>query len=213
MNRRTAIFTGNFDPPHSGHMDLVRRALETGDFDRVVIKVVPNPLKVRLLTKENSVAMLKKIVPADLAGRVIVDETDMSVGRLARQFNAAIIRGRRKAEHPKKDFVSEIAIVGYLAGSGILHFSRPVPIHWLPDMERDQIFSSTRVRKILFSDDCSQKKLEELMPAEVARLLITARNRCPQPFSQSNSVEFNKALTGVLKSVPSSPAQRKLPGF
>jgi cytidyltransferase-like protein len=205
MNKRTAIFTGNFDPPHNGHMDIVRRVLETGDFDQVVVKVVPNPSKTRLLTEENSVAMLKKIMPADIAGRVIVDETDMSVGKLARKFDAAVVRGRRKAEHPEKDFVSEILIVGYLAGSGLGHLRRPVPIQWFRNTEQDQLFSSTKVRKILFSSDCSSKQLEELLPPEAARVLIAARKQCPQPFTQDSSPDFNKALARRLNKPKAAP--------
>jgi pantetheine-phosphate adenylyltransferase len=55
----TAVCPGSFDPPTSGHIDLIDRAIEL--FDRVVVAVIDNPSKTALFTAAERSAMFAEI--------------------------------------------------------------------------------------------------------------------------------------------------------
>jgi pantetheine-phosphate adenylyltransferase len=55
----TALCPGSFDPPTSGHIDLIDRALEM--FDRVVVAVIDNPSKSAMFTAAERSAMFAEI--------------------------------------------------------------------------------------------------------------------------------------------------------
>lgn len=57
---RKAVYPGTFDPPHLGHMDIVKRALKL--FDHVVIAVAKSPRKSLLFDVEERVEMFRKMV-------------------------------------------------------------------------------------------------------------------------------------------------------
>ncbi len=56
----TAVFSGVFDPPTEGHLDIIRRGAEI--FDRLIVAVGTNPEKKELFTKEERVGLIKKLV-------------------------------------------------------------------------------------------------------------------------------------------------------
>jgi pantetheine-phosphate adenylyltransferase len=39
----SVVYPGTFDPPHLGHLDIVRRSCEL--FDRVVVAIAKSPMK------------------------------------------------------------------------------------------------------------------------------------------------------------------------
>lgn len=51
-----ALYPGSFDPPHLGHLDLIRRAAR--QVDHLVIGVALNPDKQPLLSAEQRIALL-----------------------------------------------------------------------------------------------------------------------------------------------------------
>ncbi len=55
----TAIYPGSFDPVTFGHLDIIERV--SGLVDRLIVAVLNNPSKNRLLTPEESVCLLKSI--------------------------------------------------------------------------------------------------------------------------------------------------------
>ncbi|MCI0425875.1 MAG: pantetheine-phosphate adenylyltransferase [Actinobacteria bacterium] len=55
----TALCPGSFDPPTSGHMDVIDRAL--GLFDRVVVAVIDNPSKTAMFTAAERAGFFKEI--------------------------------------------------------------------------------------------------------------------------------------------------------
>ena len=55
----TAICPGSFDPPTSGHVDVIERAIST--FDRVLVAVIDNPSKKGWFTAADRAAMLAEI--------------------------------------------------------------------------------------------------------------------------------------------------------
>ena len=54
---RVAVYTGTFDPPTLGHLDIIRRAL--GIADRLVIGVATNSSKTPLFSLDQRVSLLK----------------------------------------------------------------------------------------------------------------------------------------------------------
>lgn len=55
----SALCPGSFDPPTSGHIDLIDRAIEL--FDRVVVSVIDNPSKAALFTAAERAALFSEI--------------------------------------------------------------------------------------------------------------------------------------------------------
>ena len=53
-----AIFTGSFDPPTLGHLDIIERA--SALFDTLTVGVIANPNKKSLFSVEDRVLMLKR---------------------------------------------------------------------------------------------------------------------------------------------------------
>lgn len=90
--RRLAVFPGSFDPPHYGHLDIVRRALAI--FDDVLIAVLRNEEKRPLFTVEERVELMRTVVAGEARCRVesfsglLVDFTE-------RVGAGAIVRGLR----------------------------------------------------------------------------------------------------------------------
>lgn len=64
---RVAVYTGTFDPPTLGHIDIARRALTLAD--KLVIGVATNNAKSPLFTLEQRVALLQQ----EVAGMGVVE--------------------------------------------------------------------------------------------------------------------------------------------
>ena len=90
---RTAVYTGTFDPPTLGHLDLSRRA--AGLVDRLVIGVANNSSKSPLFALEQRVRLLEQAV-AGLGGVIEVRSFDGLAIDFARTVGAhLIVRGLR----------------------------------------------------------------------------------------------------------------------
>lgn len=91
----TAMCPGSFDPPTSGHIDLIDRARAV--FDRVVVAVIDNPSKRSLFTAEERAEMFRAIYGDDVDvttfGGLLVDH--------AREVGAGVVvKGlRNSADH------------------------------------------------------------------------------------------------------------------
>ncbi|WP_294391040.1 pantetheine-phosphate adenylyltransferase [uncultured Sphingomonas sp.] len=59
---RVAAFTGTFDPPTLGHLDLIRRAV--GLVDRLLVGISTNSLKAPLFSLEERVDLVRREVSA-----------------------------------------------------------------------------------------------------------------------------------------------------
>jgi pantetheine-phosphate adenylyltransferase len=57
--KNSIICTGSFDPPTNGHLNIIKRALNT--FDKVIVAVAINTSKTPTLPPEERVAILKEI--------------------------------------------------------------------------------------------------------------------------------------------------------
>ena len=90
---RVAVYTGTFDPPTFGHLDIIRRASAIAD--KLVIGVATNSSKTPLFTLAQRVSLLKAEVAA-IEGDIEVREFDGLAVAFARSVGARIIvRGLR----------------------------------------------------------------------------------------------------------------------
>ncbi len=88
-----AVYTGTFDPPTLGHLDIIRRALKIAD--RLVIGVSTNSSKSPLFSLEQRVALLQREVAA-VGENVEVREFGGLAVAFARSVGAKIVvRGLR----------------------------------------------------------------------------------------------------------------------
>jgi pantetheine-phosphate adenylyltransferase len=101
-----AVYPGSFDPVTFGHLDVIGRA--AGIFERVVVGVLANPRKARLLSTDERRAVLRAAIDETLgpaASRIEVTAFDGLTVDFARQSGAAfIVRGLRAVS----DFESEM---------------------------------------------------------------------------------------------------------
>lgn len=89
---RIAIYPGSFDPPTSGHEDLIRRAL--GLADRLIVAIAINPNKTPLFPVEERLAFLQEIVGDE--PRVTLASFSGLLADFARDREASmVIRGLR----------------------------------------------------------------------------------------------------------------------
>jgi pantetheine-phosphate adenylyltransferase len=89
---RRAIYPGSFDPPHNGHLDVLRRAAVL--FDEVIVAVAFNERKSTLFTPEERVEMLTEC-SRDVPNVRVASFHGLLV-QFARDLGAvAVIRGLR----------------------------------------------------------------------------------------------------------------------
>ncbi len=90
---KKVVYPGTFDPPHLGHLDIVRRSARI--FDRVVVAVAENPRKFLLFSLEERVSMFSKMV-ADMEGKVEVKGfNSLLVDFMKKEGTDIIVRGVR----------------------------------------------------------------------------------------------------------------------
>jgi pantetheine-phosphate adenylyltransferase len=90
---RVAVYTGTFDPPTLGHLNIIRRAIRLAD--RLVIGVANNSSKSPLFTLKQRVALLKAEVAA-IDGAIEVREFEGLAVAFARSVGAeVVVRGLR----------------------------------------------------------------------------------------------------------------------
>lgn len=103
---KIALYPGTFDPITKGHMDVITRALRI--FDKLVIGVASNPAKKPMLTFEERIDLVKKIIEEEYEPeRVNVIGFECLTVELARTVGAtSLIRGLRAVT----DFEYELQI-------------------------------------------------------------------------------------------------------
>lgn len=91
---KTCVFAGSFDPPTTGHLDIVEKALKI--FDGVTVALMINPAKNCLFTVEERLEMLRLLFGGD--GRVkVVSFSGAAVDLLEKENTPFYVRGVRDA--------------------------------------------------------------------------------------------------------------------
>jgi pantetheine-phosphate adenylyltransferase len=107
---KTALYSGSFDPPTLGHVDVIRRAARL--FDRLVLAIGVHHAKKALFTEDERTEMLREIAAEVMAGtacRIDIVAFDGLVVDAARQAGATVIvRGVRNVT----DFDYEAQMAG-----------------------------------------------------------------------------------------------------
>lgn len=102
MTPRIAIYAGTFDPITTGHMDIIRRALNV--VDTLVIGVAEDTGKAPIFSVEERASMVRQDV-AGLNGRISVQPFAGLLVDFAREQGAAIlIRGLRAISDYEYEF-------------------------------------------------------------------------------------------------------------
>jgi pantetheine-phosphate adenylyltransferase len=101
MGEKLAVYPGTFDPFHNGHLEIVRRALNT--FDRIIIALGLNPEKNTIFSIEERLDMIRNSVQGD--PRIECDCFEGLLVRYAEGKKAqAIIRGLRAVSDFEYEF-------------------------------------------------------------------------------------------------------------
>ena len=94
MASRPVVYTGTFDPPTLGHLDMIRRAVEL--FDALIVAVASNPEKRHLFSAPERVEMLEALT-ADLPNVEVAGYDGLTVDFVNARNGRAILRGLRSA--------------------------------------------------------------------------------------------------------------------
>jgi pantetheine-phosphate adenylyltransferase len=95
--KRTALYTGSFDPVTNGHVDIVRQACRI--VDRIVLAIGVHSSKIPVFTIEDRAAMLKAVcgpvAEGEGASLEVVTFDDLAVDAAKRHGASIIVRGLR----------------------------------------------------------------------------------------------------------------------
>jgi pantetheine-phosphate adenylyltransferase len=97
----TALYPGSFDPPHLGHLDLIRRAAT--QVDRLVIGVALNPDKQPLLSADQRVALLTTLT-REFTNVTAIAYQGATVAFAKAQKCTVLLRGLRNAADLDAEF-------------------------------------------------------------------------------------------------------------
>jgi pantetheine-phosphate adenylyltransferase len=95
--KRTALYTGSFDPLTNGHLDVIKGGL--GMFDRLVVAIGVHPGKAPLFSSDDRAAMIRDVVGplAKKAGCVlgVVTFSGLAIDAAGQEGASCILRGLR----------------------------------------------------------------------------------------------------------------------
>ncbi len=97
----TAVYPGSFDPIHSGHLDVIGRALEI--FDRVVVGVLDNEQKHYLFSVEERAELVRQSLPRD-AHVEVRHFSGLAVAFATAEGATVIVRGLRAVSDLDSEF-------------------------------------------------------------------------------------------------------------
>src|SRR6185436_9510574 len=96
-----ALYPGSFDPPHLGHIDLIRRA--AAQVDHLVVGVALNPDKQPMLSAEQRIALLTTLA-RDLKNVTAITYAGATVTFAKAQKCTVLVRGLRNAADLDAEF-------------------------------------------------------------------------------------------------------------
>ncbi len=133
---KTAVYPGTFDPPHLGHLDIVKRSLEI--FDHMVVAIAVNPRRNLLFSIEERVEMFREMIK-DLENGIEVKTFDsLLVDFMKKEGIKFAVRGVRL--FTDFEYELQIALTNY-------RLAKVETIFMMPSQEFIHI-SSTIVRDI-----------------------------------------------------------------
>jgi len=109
-----AAFPGSFDPPTSGHINIIHRAASI--FDELVVVVAENRQKKYLFSAEERASMIKELVKDEKNVTVAICDS-LIVGFLKKMGIKLLVRGVRGLEDFSYEF--ELSMMNRTLDSGI----------------------------------------------------------------------------------------------
>ena len=91
--KKIGIFTGKFKPPHKGHYEIIKKALEENDQVRVYVSGKPEDG----VDAATAIKILKKYIGKN--DKIVIEETSISPVRSAYQFIYALGQGTDAPNH------------------------------------------------------------------------------------------------------------------
>src|SRR5258708_307659 len=100
-HRRTAVYTGMFDPVHLGHLDVIERGSRV--FEKLVIGVGINPEKRPLFSSEERVGLLQRVAHP-FPNVEVLPFTGLAVDFVKRVGAGIMLRGLRTLTDMEYEF-------------------------------------------------------------------------------------------------------------
>lgn len=89
----TALCPGSFDPPTSGHVDVIERTIST--FDSVIVSVVDNPSKQSMFTVSERIGLLQGLFKDRVR---VVSFSGLLVDHVAVEGADVVVKGLRSID-------------------------------------------------------------------------------------------------------------------
>lgn len=156
-----AVYPGTFDPPHRGHIDLIKRGVRL--FGKLIVAVAVNRDKNSTFTAEERIAWLESCT-AELDGVQVMQFTGLVVDLLASHNSRILLRGIRTFA----DFEAEYTMA--LTNRNISADLEAETVFVMPTMELSH-YSSRHVKEIASFGGDVRSYLPEEISQEVSRRL------------------------------------------
>mmetsp|Transcript_11316 Transcript_11316/g.19053 ORF Transcript_11316/g.19053 Transcript_11316/m.19053 type:complete len:208 (-) Transcript_11316:124-747(-) len=154
---KVALYAGSFDPPSSGHLDIIQRAFEI--CDKLIIGIAINPLKKPVFSYNERKSLLQKI-STDYKERIEVMQVEGLLADFILDNNIDFqVRGIRSFS----DFDSEFTMG--LINRELCHKET---VFLLANKDHVHI-SSSRIRELAMFN----KKLDDFVPKEIEEEVYT----------------------------------------
>ena len=105
INHRVAVYTGTFDPIHSGHLDVIARGSKI--FDQLIVGVGINPEKAPFFTLEERVDLIEQVV-ADFPNVSVRGFTGLAVAFVREVGAGVMLRGLRTTSDMESEFAMSL---------------------------------------------------------------------------------------------------------
>ena len=148
---RKCVYAGSFDPPTSGHKDIIEKCLKI--FDEVVVAIMVNPNKISFLTLDEREYLIKKLYK-DNSRVKVVTFSGAAVDLLERENTPFYVRGVRNTvdfEYENADMFASKKLKEDM-----------ITIYIPAEQNNLHVSSSLARSSVKFKKDCSQ-----LIPKEI----------------------------------------------
>lgn len=105
LSPRVAVYTGTFDPPHLGHLDIIARGSRL--FDHLIVGVGNNPDKKTLFSTEERVELVKAVT-SDFPNVTVSEMTGLSVQFVRAAGARIMLRGLRTLSDMEYEFTMSL---------------------------------------------------------------------------------------------------------
>jgi pantetheine-phosphate adenylyltransferase len=105
LSNRVAVYTGTFDPVHTGHLDIIARGGRM--FDRLIVGVGNNPEKAPFFTLEERVELVRRVL-APFANTSVQPFEGLAVSFVRSIGARVMLRGLRTTSDMESEFTMSL---------------------------------------------------------------------------------------------------------